>query len=201
MAKIVDTRQKLLNAALELVWEEGLGSATVDDICDRAELTKGSFYHYFRSKADLVIAALETHWDGERVELDRIFSRSIPPVERLRGFFHHTVRDQKRKREQARRVLGSPYVSVGVACSSEDHLIRERVTRICVPLRKYFETALRDGKVDRSIPVKDIPMAVDTVLEFIAGAMSAARIRNSMEPIEKMGSGAFMILGLEWAVL
>ena len=75
MARVNDTRDKLLEAALQLVWEEGVGSASVDDICAKAQVRKGSFYHFFKSKADLIIAALQSHFEGARGEFDRIFSR------------------------------------------------------------------------------------------------------------------------------
>jgi TetR/AcrR family transcriptional repressor of nem operon len=198
MARVTDTRDKLLEAALQLVWEEGVGSASVDDICEKAQVRKGSFYHFFKSKAELIIAALESHFEGARQEFDRIFSPSVAPVDRLRGFFDFILRVQAQKREQAGRVLGCPYASAGVSCCSEEQMIREHVEKIFATYRKYFETALRDGKADGSIPVKDIPTAVETVFQFIEGTMSAARIQNSLKPIETMGRNAFQMLGLEW---
>jgi len=198
MARVTDTRDKLLNAALQLVWKESVGSASVDDICELAGVRKGSFYHFFKSKTDLVIAALEAHWEESRSEFDRIFSPSVPPVERLRGFFDFMARRQTWKAEQAGRVLGCPYASAGMSCSSEEQQIRLHVEQIFATFRKYFESALRDGKADGSIPVKDIPMAVETVFELIGGAMAAARIQNSLKPIENVGRGAFMMLGLAW---
>jgi TetR/AcrR family transcriptional repressor of nem operon len=198
MTRGTDTRDKLLQAALQLVWEEGVGSASVDDICEKAGVRKGSFYHFFKSKAELIIAALDAHFEAARVEFDRIFSPSLPPVERLRGFFDFMLKRQTQKAEQAGRVLGCPYGSVGVSCSSEEQLIRQRVEEIFAVYRKYFESALRDGKADGSIPVKDIPVTVETVFDLIEGAMSAARIKNSLKPVQNMGRGAFMVLGLEW---
>jgi TetR/AcrR family transcriptional repressor of nem operon len=198
MARVTDTRDKLLEAALQLVWEEGVGSASVDDICAKARVRKGSFYHFFKSKSDLVIAALESHFDAARVEFDRIFSPSLPPVERLRGFFDYMLRRQTEKKAQAGRVLGCPYGSAGNSCCSEEQLIREKVGMIFTTYMKYFETALRDGKADGSIPVQDIPATVETVFELIEGAMSSARLKNSLKPIENMGRGAFMLLRLDW---
>ncbi len=198
MARVTDTKEKLLEAALQLVWEEGVGSASVDDICAKAEVRKGSFYHFFKSKAELIIAALDHHFLGARHEFDRIFSPSVPPVERLRGFFDFMVRRQAEKSQQVGRVLGCPYASVGVSASSEEQAIRDHVDKICVVYSKYFETALRDGKADGSIPVKDIPSTVSTIFDLIEGAMSAGRIQNSLKPIQNMGRGAFMLLGLEW---
>jgi len=198
MARVTDTKEKLLQATLQLVWEEGVGSASVDDICEKAQVKKGSFYHFFKSKGELIIAALENHFEGARVEFDRIFSPSVPPVERLREFFEFMLRRQEMKRQQVGRVLGCPYMSAGVSCSSDEQLIREHVNKIFLVYRKYFETALRDGKADGSIPVEDITVSVDTVFEFIEGAMASGRIQNSLKPIENMGRAAFQLLGLEW---
>src|SRR5437867_3240817 len=136
MARVTETKDKLLKSALQLVWEEGLGSASVDDICEKAGVRKGSFYHFFKTKADLVMAALEAHWEEGRVELDRVFSSSVPPVERLRGFFDFMVRRQTMKQEQAGRVLGCPYGSVGVSCSSEEQAIRQHVEQIFGTFKK-----------------------------------------------------------------
>jgi TetR/AcrR family transcriptional repressor of nem operon len=198
MARVTDTKEKLLEAAIQLVWEEGMGSASVDDICEKAGVRKGSFYHFFKSKGDLIIAALEDHFESARVEFDRIFSPSVSAVERLRGFFDFMLRRQELKRQQVGRVLGCPYMSVGVSCSSEEQIIREHVEKIFAIYRKYFETALRDGKADGTIAVKDVGVAVETIFQFIEGAMASARIQNSMKPIENMGRSAFMLLGLEW---
>jgi TetR/AcrR family transcriptional repressor of nem operon len=46
-------RQKLLNAAQELMLIHGYTATSVDEICDAAGLTKGSFFHYFSGKEDL----------------------------------------------------------------------------------------------------------------------------------------------------
>lgn len=47
------SKDKLLDAAQGLVLERGFAATSVDDICKSARLTKGSFFHYFKSKDDL----------------------------------------------------------------------------------------------------------------------------------------------------
>src|SRR5258706_4149616 len=200
MARVTDTKERLLEAALQLIWEESLGVASVDAICDKAKVRKGSFYHFFKSKEELVAAALEAHFKTARVDFDRIFSPSVAPIERLRGFFDLMVRKQQMKLEKAGRVVGCPYASVAVACSAADKLVHDAIQEILTTWRKYFETALRDGAADGSIPVKDIPATVDTIFDYIEGAMTAGRIKNSMAPIHSMGLNAFKLLGLAWDV-
>jgi TetR/AcrR family transcriptional repressor of nem operon len=198
MARVTDTKERLLEAALQLIWDESLGAASVDAICEKAEVRKGSFYHFFKSKEELVAAALEAHFKTARVDFDRIFSPSVAPVDRLKGFFELMVRKQQMKLEKAGRVVGCPYASVAVACSGADKLVRDAIQDILATWRKYFETALRDGAADGSIPAKDIPGTVETIFDYIEGAMMAGRIQNSMTPIQKMGRNAFKLLGLEW---
>ena len=54
-----ETRAKLLDAARDVIRSKGYAGSTVDDICAAAGVTKGSFFHYFDSKEELGIAALE----------------------------------------------------------------------------------------------------------------------------------------------
>ena len=58
MGRVSDARERLLEAVYELTWQQGYNAVTVDAICERAGVKKGSFYHYFDSKADLTKAAI-----------------------------------------------------------------------------------------------------------------------------------------------
>jgi TetR/AcrR family transcriptional repressor of nem operon len=52
---------KLLNAALDVIRTQGYAGTSVDDICHRAGVTKGSFFHHFKSKDELALEAV-AHW-------------------------------------------------------------------------------------------------------------------------------------------
>jgi len=52
-----DSRAKLLDAAVDLIRARGFSATTVEDICVRAGLTKGGFFHHFRSKEDCAVAS------------------------------------------------------------------------------------------------------------------------------------------------
>ena len=87
MGRVSDARERLLNATLELIWRESYGAVTVDAICERAGVKKGSFYYFFDSKSQLTAEALKHHWESLRPMYDPIFSPSVPPLERFRRYF------------------------------------------------------------------------------------------------------------------
>jgi TetR/AcrR family transcriptional repressor of nem operon len=47
------TKRKLVEAGIKLVRAQGYNATTVDDICAAAGVTKGGFFHYFKSKEEL----------------------------------------------------------------------------------------------------------------------------------------------------
>ena len=57
MGRTSDAKEKLLRVAFDLIWEQSYGAVSVDDICERANVKKGSFYYFFPSKSDLAVAA------------------------------------------------------------------------------------------------------------------------------------------------
>ncbi len=53
-----ETRARILEAAAECFAQQGYEAASVADICERAGVSKGAFYHHFPSKQDLFMALL-----------------------------------------------------------------------------------------------------------------------------------------------
>jgi AcrR family transcriptional regulator len=83
-------KERLTDAAIELMWENSYGSTSVDAICERAGAKKGSFYYFFKSKSELTAAALEADWAKKRADMDAIFSPTVPPIERFERYFDAT---------------------------------------------------------------------------------------------------------------
>jgi TetR/AcrR family transcriptional repressor of nem operon len=82
-----ESKTKILDAALQVIRAKGYAATTVDDICHAAGLTKGSFFHHFRSKEELALAAA-AHFAAMA---DGLFAqapyRTLPdPLNRLIGY-------------------------------------------------------------------------------------------------------------------
>lgn len=59
--KKLDAKAKLLDAALSVIRTKGYSATTVDQLCAAAGVTKGAFFHHFKSKDDLAVAAAD-YW-------------------------------------------------------------------------------------------------------------------------------------------
>jgi TetR/AcrR family transcriptional repressor of nem operon len=85
-----DSRELLLSSAKALILERGYAATTVDAICEAAGLTKGSFYHFYKSKEALGLAVLE--WSiaqSTKLLSDGPYVRIKDPVERALGYLDH----------------------------------------------------------------------------------------------------------------
>jgi TetR/AcrR family transcriptional repressor of nem operon len=63
-----ESKTKILDAALKTIRAKGYTATRVEDICDAAGLTKGSFFHHFSSKEELAIAAAG-YWGAKTSDL------------------------------------------------------------------------------------------------------------------------------------
>jgi TetR/AcrR family transcriptional repressor of nem operon len=82
-----DTRTRLLDAALYVIRAQGYSATTVDDICGAAELTKGAFFHHFKSKEDLAVSAAAHFSDmAERLFAAAPFHALADPLDRVLGY-------------------------------------------------------------------------------------------------------------------
>jgi TetR/AcrR family transcriptional regulator, transcriptional repressor for nem operon len=82
-----ESKTRLLAAAINVVRAKGYAAATVDDICQAAGLTKGSFFHHFKSKDDLALSAA-AYWSEltEGLFAAAPYHNSQDPLERLFGY-------------------------------------------------------------------------------------------------------------------
>ena len=82
-----DARTRLLDAAMQVIRAQGYSATTVDDICRGAGLSKGAFFHHFKSKEDLALAAA-AHFSqmAERLFRAAPYRQHTDPLDRLLGY-------------------------------------------------------------------------------------------------------------------
>ena len=204
MGRTSDANERLMDAALDLIWEESYGAVTIDDICQRAEVKKGSFYYFFSSKSELAIAALERMWNDEsKPTMDRLFSPSVEPLVRLTSYLEFMAEKQKEIHAKYGKVLGCPVASVGsetCACS-EESAVGNKMREMFLRKRKYYESAVRDALAEGSIEPGDPAEKAGALNGLIEGTLTQARILNDPSILKNLPDLAMRILGAKQKAL
>jgi TetR/AcrR family transcriptional repressor of nem operon len=196
MPRISDAKLRLMDAARSLIWENSYGSTSVDAICLKAGVRKGSFYHFFESKSTLASEALEADWQAKRARLDEMFSPQVAPLERLRGYFDYVFDRQAAAHARCGCVLGCPILSLGCEVSTQDPVIRTKVQEILGRQLRYFETAIRDAHGEGAIVAPNARVKARSIYALIQGALTQARILDDLEILRDARVGVFDLLGI-----
>lgn len=191
--KTCDTKEKLLKTAFELIWAESFGSVGVDEICRRAGVQKGSFYHFFPSKVDLAVEALESRWQEYKPALDEIFSSAVPPLQKLFDFCDLAVKKQRDLRKQFGFVPGCPYTAIGSEQGTRQKKLRAKVAEMFNHNKRYFEAAIREACERGDIPAADPEAKADELLSYYLGVLTRARIADDLRLLKGL-KGAFRAL-------
>lgn len=87
---VPDARERILDAATQLVMERGFSATTVDAIIDAADASKGAFFHHFASKADLGRVMVERYASADGELLEQLMAvaeeRASDPAQQLIEF-------------------------------------------------------------------------------------------------------------------
>jgi TetR/AcrR family transcriptional repressor of nem operon len=85
-----ESKTKLLNAAVHVIRVKGYSATRIEDICEAADLTKGSFFHHFDSKEALALAAAD-HWiEGTgRLFASAPYHAPADPLDRLLAYVEY----------------------------------------------------------------------------------------------------------------
>ena len=181
---------------LDLIWSGSYGSTTIDDICEKAGVKKGSFYYFFDSKAELAAEAVEANWLNHRAEFDGIFSVTVPPLERLKQFCDFTYRFQREIKSKYGRVLGCPQAALGSEICTQEDSLQKKIQEIMDQKRKYIESAIRDAHAAGVIHAPDPAAKARMIFAYYEGLLTQARIQNDVEVLRESASGVFAMLGV-----
>jgi AcrR family transcriptional regulator len=132
-----DAREDLFDAAIEVVAERGFRDASVDEIAQRAGLSKGALYWHFPSKDDLFFALLEERVDGAYIQMAEMLATAPAEQDMSVEASRHFAEVIRRQRDLL--LIDNEYWSMAV----RDPKLRRRYARRQARLRKRLADAFR----------------------------------------------------------
>lgn len=201
MGRTSDAKEKLLEVAFDLVWDHSYGSVSVDQICERAGVNKGSFYYFFGTKADLAVAAYDSHWKAKQADMDRLFSPQVPPLARLSNWCVFIHDHQKEKAAQHGHVCGCPYASIGAELATQEDKIRAKAEELLARSIKYVECTIAEAQREGLAREGDPKLLAQQVYSFILGSTLQAKIRNNLDSLKHLEPTVMAIIGAKTPAL
>ena len=196
MPRTSTAKERLTDAALKLIWGNSYGATSVDAICEQAQVKKGSFYYFFKSKSDLAVAALEADWQRHRAQLDSIFSATTQPLARLERYLDFTYERLVEIKKERGAVLGCPLYALGSEVCTQDTVLRDKIQEILDRKVTYLESAIRDAHAQGLIVAPDAKAKARTLFMLIQGALTQARIQNNLDVLKELYSRVLDVLGV-----
>jgi TetR/AcrR family transcriptional repressor of nem operon len=195
MTSGVDTRNKLLNSALDLIYVRSYANVGVQELCEHAGVKKGSFYHFFPSKRDLTIAALERQWEIAKQRVwDPAFVNRLPFHKKLQRCFDLFYEHQCSVKEKTGQVPGCPFGNLALELSTQNEAIRGKVDQIFRECTRYVERMLEEAIATGEIPKQDISATAEAVIAYMEGVMLMAKTRNDPKVIKELRQGLLRLL-------
>jgi TetR/AcrR family transcriptional repressor of nem operon len=164
------SKARLLNAALHSIRQKGYAATTVDDICREAGVTKGSFFHHFKSKDDLALAAI-AYWEEMTGGLfaSAPYQRAADPVDRLLGYVDFRAQILAGDLADYTCLLGT---LVQETYDTHPHL-RTACQRA---LNSHIDTLTRDAAEARDLYAPDAPWTPESLGTFIQAVLQGSFI-------------------------
>ncbi|MEE8105647.1 MAG: TetR/AcrR family transcriptional regulator [Planctomycetota bacterium] len=174
------TRDRLVEAARELFWDQGYRATGIAQILKKAEARSGSLYHFFPTKEDLLLAVLEKY----RVQLrpwllDPIFQRVTDPIERIFALLDGYRQGLILSDCKQGCPIGNLALEVGSQLPAAREGIEENFRGWSAGVRECLEEA--SGRLPEGADLERISLFVLTTME---GAVMLARSYQSLEPYD-----------------
>lgn len=169
-------RGELLDVAFDLMQEVGYDAMSVETVTSRAKVAKGTFYHYFASKDELLYELLQRFGQGLTDHLSQAVSgRSGTARERLQALIDAATEYKTAHTGQSR--------SVTFLYRKDNQTLRFRLYAVWADAtRNVLRPIIAQGVADGSFAVADVDFAADALISLWYEAADRLWLRAIAEP-------------------
>ena len=189
-------RNRLIEAAADLFHARSYGTVGIQDVCDRAEVRRGSFYYYFQSKDELAIEALERSTDLLVAAVhEPAFSNGGSPREEFATFLDLLLEYAENLKQRYGVYAGCPIANLAEELSTIAPHIREKVDESLQRLATYYENAVRRAMESGDATPGDAAVTAQRILALTQGALLLAKVRNDAGVLSNLGDALAVVAG------
>ncbi len=181
MSKRELKKEHILDAGLKVMATRGYNGTSIQDIVSAADVPKGSFYTYFKSKEDFALEALEKVAE-ERIRHNRrlLGDRSITPLERLKRYFQENIGGCEENLNGG-CFLGNMCQEMAESSEVIRLKVRQMLRNNTQAIEDLLEEARLDGKLATQLPLQIIAEFMFNAWEGTLMRMKASKCREPLD--------------------
>lgn len=189
-----NSREILIQTAQRLFFSRGFHQVGTAEICTKAGVNKGTFYHFFPSKMALALAALEDYGEKTGAKMREISQSSLSPKTKLRRVLALPLIAHSHLGEAEGRFWGCFVGNLALEMSTGEPQIQERIQEI---LRQWEEalhpivTALVE---EGTLPRVSLKKATEALLSYMEGLTLMAKAQNDPKVFERLAPAGITLL-------
>lgn len=188
MSAIKDTRERIIEVAKSRFHNRSYADVGIKEICDMAAIQKGSFYHFFPSKRDLVLAVIdEFAIDWANGFVAEAFDPSLPPMERIDYVIDAAYFWQKSNKDLNGHIPGCLFGNLALEISTQDDVLRSKLNAVFTTAKDRFKDTLDEAAEQGMIPPLNSDVTAEAMLAYLEGMILLAKAENDPEVIYRLG--------------
>lgn len=143
MPRTSDARERIVATAARLFLERSYQAVGVDELCQAADVRKGSFYHYFPSKSELAKAVVDLHAAAFTKQLSG--TQAATPAQKLHAIPDAIGTVQAALEAQFGRAVGCPFGNFAAELSTTDDDLRLHLANTLGAMEHHLAAACREA--------------------------------------------------------
>lgn len=176
-----DTRNHILDTAIDLFWRKSYHAVNMNELSRAAEVNKATVYQHFASKEELAVAGLKRA--AERTEAyiyQSTFEETNDPVKRLETIYEKVFLMQSDIYKSEGKCRGCPFINLGSELATTSDAIRLAVKDAFTSFERYYAQIVGGHSGQSS---SDTASAAASLMANMNGCLVAAKIENRPEAV------------------
>ncbi len=192
-AEKTNLRERLVETATKLFYENGYRATGINEIIDAAEIAKASFYHHFKTKEDLLITCLQKRHDQMMGDLRQYIAKGDTPAQRIRRVFFWLAESC----QCSGTSLGCAFLNMTSEFREAEGRVREVVKWHKNALRELLYELIAARYLGQGKTEDELSNAAAELYLLVEGALAASPVQCCTWPIEtarKLAEGHFDLI-------
>jgi TetR/AcrR family transcriptional regulator, transcriptional repressor for nem operon len=187
-----NTYTDLILSGTDIISQQGFSATGIDAVLKAAQVPKGSFYHYFKSKEEFGIAVIDAYANRLEQRLQTFLDDpEVGPIDRIRNFLENALA----RLQQTNCTKGCLLGNLGQEMADVNERFRSRLEEVFSLWKERFADCLREAQEKGQLSNDMDPVQLaGVILASWEGAILRSKVMKSTQPMRDFIDIAFTLI-------